>query len=73
MGNKVVALNPKYQTGVDFYQKRPWRQPLPQMAQPIQFSDERALSCAMMPPSLRTSDVSGMVGATGLGPVTPTV
>ena len=26
MGNKVVALNPKYQTGVDFYQKRPWRQ-----------------------------------------------
>ena len=26
MGNKVVALNPKYQTGVDFYQKRSWRQ-----------------------------------------------
>jgi len=26
MGNKVVALNPKYEAGVDFYQKRPWRQ-----------------------------------------------
>lgn len=26
MGNKVAARNPKYQAGVDFYQKRPWRQ-----------------------------------------------
>ena len=26
MRNTVVALNAKYQAGVDFYQKRPWRQ-----------------------------------------------
>ena len=24
--NKALALNPKYQAGVDFYQKKPWRQ-----------------------------------------------
>ena len=26
VANKVIALNPRYQAGLDFYQKRPWRQ-----------------------------------------------